>query len=895
MSPPVAVIQVIYGGFVNTDVPSSTGRKTEISQLIEVVDGVRDGVGGAVVIVGEFGSGKSTVGRTVGPLSGLRTRFVCARAGEHAAELLTRLLGTASYSDAADAVAMVDIVLDALVKLTRTGPLLAVVDDLDLADDSARKVLGTLARRIRHLPVGLVLIGWRRGDRLPAGATALRLHPLSAHDTASITRGRLGSSAPDWVVDSIAAAAGGNPLAAKEMSAALTPDEAAGRGALADPPRPGPGWTARWADLAGVLSANDRSAMLVAAVGDGLSSSVLDDACARLGGGADALESLEAMRLVRVDDSSRAWSRRPHRSAVFHAADPASINAVHAALAGALSDAADPEQRLAQVMHLAAPSDTPAEAVGDTLERILRTAHASAETLTGWLRAAESTDDDAVRARRLVSAGLVSWLLGRPEQAEWLIGRAGLAGRDDFVAGTTAQIRGALALSQGLPADALRILTAGADAAALRDPKLAVDLAARVTGLAWWGGRSDWAAQAVDLAAAITDTGVYANLVREAAPAGLAVMRDEFSPAVDDLARSLRDAEQLTQPRELLFAAEVATMVGDDIGTRRFCERAIRVMRVRGHATELPFALQLAALVLAGQGRSEAAHDRAEEGIRLADQAGEQTDGAFQHTVLAHLAALDGDAAACGMHRRAVVGRGKDHPTASIEWAEGRLAVSQGRFTDAVDLLVPTVLYDGRHPEVSLMATPDLVEAAVAVGNVELAREASSRFERWCQAGSSWGGAVAPRLRALLAGSGAEALFEEACHAPGLAHRPLEAARTRLAFGTYLRGERRRAEAREQLHPALALFESLQLPAWVDRTRSALRASGEGRTHDIVVADVLTDQELAIARMVSIGRSNRDVAGTLHLSSRTVEYHLSKVYVKLGLDSREQLAGVLAD
>lgn len=895
MSPPVAVIQVIYCGFVNTDVPSSAGRETEIRQLFEVVEGVRNGAGGAVVIVGEFGSGKSTVGRTVGSRSGLQTRNVSARAGEPAVELLARLIGTASHPAESDVVTVVDMALDALAELTRTGPLLAVVDDVDLVDDRARKVLGTLSRRIKHLPVGLVLIGWRRGDRLPAGASVLRLHPLSTHDTASIVRGRLGTSAPDWVVDSIVVAAGGNPLAAREMAAALTAEETAGRGTFAELPGPGPGWAARWTRFAGALSDADRTAMLVTAAGDGLSSRVLDEACTRLGLGADALETLGAKRLVRVDDAGRAWSRRPHRSAVFHAADSASIDAVHRALAGALSDAADPAQRLAQMMHLAARADTPAVAVGDGLERILQTAHASADTLTGWLRAAESTDDDVVRARRLVSAGLVSWLLGRPEQAEWLVGRAGLAGRDDFAAGTTAQVRGALALSHGLPADALRILTDGAGAAALRDPKLAVDLVARVTGLAWWGGRADWAAKAVDLAASITDTGVYATMVREAAPAGLAVMGDEFSPAVEDLARSLRDAEQLTQPRELLFAAEIATMVGDDIGTRRFCERAIGVMRVRGQANELPFALQLDALVLAGQGRSEAARDRAEEGIRLADYAGEETDGAFQHTVLAHLSALDGDAAACGRHRRAVVGRGHDHPTASIEWAEGRLAVSQGRFVEAVDLLVPTVLHDGRHPEISLMATPDLVEAAVAVGNVELVREATARFERWCAAGSSWAGAVAPRLRALMAGGGAEALFVEACQAPGLAHRPLEAARTRLAFGTYLRGERRRAEARQQLHPALALFESLQLPAWIDRTRSALRASGEGRTHDIVVADVLTDQELAIARMVSIGRSNRDVAGTMHLSSRTVEYHLSKVYVKLGLDSREQLAGVLAD
>ncbi|GGG28814.1 transcriptional regulator [Rhodococcoides trifolii] len=890
--------QVIYPGAVTTDLPRVTGRETEVGQLGEALDRIRAGVGGAVVIVGEFGSGKSALGRTVGPLSGLPTRFVRARVGEHARELSDRLFGTTLVGDDVEDVAAVNSALDALEDSARGGPLVVVVDDLDRADPSARRLLGILARRITPFPVLLVLIGWRRGEALPSGARVLRLHPLSTGDSAAIVRGALVPSAPDSVVDDIAAASGGNPLAAREMAAALTSDEVVGRAGLPVPPRPGTGWTARWRVIEEGLSETARVAMLVVAAGDGLPIGVLALACMRLGLGRDDVDVLESRRLVRVDESDRAWSRRPHRSAAFHCADAVLRRAVHRALADELQDNAD--FRLLSALHRCSAEDGSAEDVGDELESILRNVEASPDALIGWIRAAELTTNHDVRARRLVSAGLVSWVIGRPAQADWLVTRAGLTGRDISIAGTAAQIRGAVALSRGLPADALRILVDGAGAAVRRDPRLAVDLAARVTGLAWWGGRADWAEKASTLAASLGDSavegssGLFTALVRMAAPAGVAVMQDDFRPAVGDLIRSLRDAENLVEPRELLFAAEVATMIGDDVGTRLFCERAIRVMRARGRATELPFALQLHALVLAGQGRREAARTNADEGLSLAAHAGEETDGAFQHTVLAHLAALDGDTASCEQHRSAVTGRGAEHPTASLDWAAGRLAVSLGRFDDAIEILVPTVLGDRRHPEVSLLATPDLVEAAVASGKPDLVEQALARFGRWCEAGSPWGNAVEPRLTALAAGD-SDALFDKACRAPGLAQRPLEAARTRLAYGEHLRGKRRRVEAREHLHAALAVFESLQLPAWIDRTRSVLRASGEGRTHDIAVADVLTPQELDIARMVSAGRSNRDVAGTLHLSSRTVEYHLSKVYVKLGLDSRDQLAGALAD
>jgi len=884
--------------------PDLAGREPEIGLLHAFADRVRSGSGGGLVVVGEHGIGKSTLTRAVLPQEGLRIVERRARADEMAPELAARLFGgppaLVGRRHGGGLVAAADAALDAIAAEAQGGPVLWVVDDLDLADRSSRAFLGYVARRITHLPAGMALVGWRRGEPMPAGAEIVRLHPLPERETTEIVRNRVGPLAPDWVVDELASAAGGNPLAALEFGAMLSPDELAGRSRLPMPPRPGSGWTDRWLGLAAGLSAAERTAMLTVAAGDGLGVGVLDRACVLLGCGPDALVALEARRLVRVDQGGRGWARRPHLSAVYHAATTERRTAVHAALAAALDESDSGGDAVSSIAHLRqrAAAARPSEAkTGDDLEVALQQLPASPESVDAWIRASELTSDRGVRARRLVSAGLASWQIGRPALAAELVEQAGPRAEEPAVAGTAALVRGAVALSHGLPADALRVLTEGARAAADREPSLAIDLVARSAGVAWWAGRIDWAERAVELAELIDTGSPYAAFVRAAAPAGLSLLRSDFAPAVGILTQALREAENLTEPRHLLFASEVAGLIGDDLGTRRFHDRAIQVMRGRGRATELPFALQLGALVLAGHGRSEAARASAREGLLLATRAGEEAGGVFQHAMLAHVDALDGDREACEEHRRSVARLDGEQPVASLSWAVGRLAVSQGRFGDAVEILEPAVLGEHRHATVSLFATPDLVEAAVAVGRPQLALEALVRFSGWRTAGSPWAAAVGPRLLALVAPAAeADQQFASACRAPGLAYRPLEAARTRLAYGNYLRGQRRRAEAREQLHVALGLFESLQLPAWSDSTRSALRASGEaGTTRRGEGETLLTPQELEIARMVSEGRSNREVAGTLHLSSRTVEYHLSKVYVKLELSSRDQLARALAE
>jgi DNA-binding CsgD family transcriptional regulator len=200
-------------------------------------------------------------------------------------------------------------------------------------------------------------------------------------------------------------------------------------------------------------------------------------------------------------------------------------------------------------------------------------------------------------------------------------------------------------------------------------------------------------------------------------------------------------------------------------------------------------------------------------------------------------------------------------------------------------------------PIPGLLSAPDLVEAAVRGGRGELAAPSMRRFEDWQRrTGSAWGAGVAHRMRALMAdGDDAEEHFLAALRDAD--RQPmLEVARTRLHYGELLRRARRKLDARDQLRAALTVFESVGAEPWAERARAELRASGEGvaRSLDGGALDELTPQEREIALLVAGGATNREVAAQLFLSVRTVEYHLHKVYTRLGITSRVALARALS-
>jgi DNA-binding CsgD family transcriptional regulator len=227
-------------------------------------------------------------------------------------------------------------------------------------------------------------------------------------------------------------------------------------------------------------------------------------------------------------------------------------------------------------------------------------------------------------------------------------------------------------------------------------------------------------------------------------------------------------------------------------------------------------------------------------------------------------------------------------------WALGRLELGLGRPAEALAHL-EAVQHGGKgvsHPLVRLTSAPDLVEAAARAGRQETSHAAMEAFDGWARASDSdWMRSALERMRGLLAGGDdAEAHFEASLEAIGDRF-PFDGARTRLVLGEWLRRARRRSDAREHLRAAHAVFEALGAQPWADRARLELRATGEaGPRSASSTLDGLTPQELGIARLVADGATNKEIAAQLFLSVRTIEYHLHKVFTKLGIASRHALA-----
>jgi DNA-binding CsgD family transcriptional regulator len=292
----------------------------------------------------------------------------------------------------------------------------------------------------------------------------------------------------------------------------------------------------------------------------------------------------------------------------------------------------------------------------------------------------------------------------------------------------------------------------------------------------------------------------------------------------------------------------------------------------------------------------------AAEGLRLARETGQETNASFVLGTLARAEAAQGREADCREHAeeamRLAAAHGLPLPGAVGLLALGALELGLGHPDEALVHL--TAISDRGSgpvsPLVVLFAAPDLVEAAVRAGRQDSAAAALARFEPWAaHAPAPWPRAAAARMHALLAeGEEAEQYYEKALAHHAEAELPFDHARTLLLHGADLRRRRRRADARPHLRAALAAFERVGAEPWAERARGELRATGEtARRREPSTLDQLTPQELQIARFVSAGATNREVAARLFLSPRTVEYHLRKVFTKLGIAARSELARLL--
>ncbi len=379
-------------------------------------------------------------------------------------------------------------------------------------------------------------------------------------------------------------------------------------------------------------------------------------------------------------------------------------------------------------------------------------------------------------------------------------------------------------------------------------------------------------------------------------------MRDVLLGRFDRAAGPLRRVVAYEQggdgAESLLRAASAALMLGDVAAARRAGARALAAARVHGCAALEPRALEYLAYAELRAGRHQLARTHAEEGLRTASRTGQRNTAAHHHAVLALAASIEGERDVVAEHVEAALRTARRHGLAQAatlaQWAAARADLGAGRPREAADRLGPLVRPGARrgHFAVWMLAVPCFVEATALTGRPELAASAVEDFAVWagCRADPQ-APAQLLRCRALLAAPDeADALYRRALDRHEETAGDFERARTELLYGKWLRRRRRLREARTRLGEALMGFERCGAHLWAEQAAAESRAGGAapGRTGAGDLS-ALTPQQLRIARCVAEGATNREVALSLSVSTRTVDYHLRNIFATLGVRSRVEL------
>ena len=405
---------------------------------------------------------------------------------------------------------------------------------------------------------------------------------------------------------------------------------------------------------------------------------------------------------------------------------------------------------------------------------------------------------------------------------------------------------------------------------------------------------ADFASRAAD----VTPGGEIDSFTKASLIAGAADVSGDYERGRALSAELVELAEGIDDPPCLIWASLAAARVGMRRAALHHANRAVSYARERGAMTTLPFSLQVHAAALIGESRFDLAYASSHEGWRLALDTGQLWAAGWNLMRLVQIDALRGEDELAHVHAAELHALVARSGAAAIGQYAGRslalLDLCRGRPGEALERLLTIIstARPGSHP-LFMYGVPDAVEAAVRVDRLDEVSAHADRFRHWAeQSRSPEGLALLARCLGLIDAPNAGEHFARAIElAPALS--PFDEGRSELLYGEWLRRQRRRIDARRHLRGALERFGRLGTPPWEARARSELRASGEtARRRDPSTLDQLTPQELQIARLVATGKTNPEVAAQLFLSPRTIDYHLRKVFSKLGIASRAELAGL---
>jgi len=770
-------------------------------------------------------------------------------------------------------------------------PLLVLVDDVQWLDEPTRDVLGFVVRRLAADNVAVVLAARPDGlgDLGRVVELVVEIAPLDDLSAAAVLAEVLVEIDPA-AREVVLAAAHGNPLALLELPRRLTDGQRRGLEPL--PPTLVAGGLVEqaFAASASALPERVRLALATASLLDEGAIGELVAATAELGVSIADLEPAEAQGLVTLASGRVAFRHPLVRAAVLQAIGDAGRRSVHRALAAVLP----PGERRA--LHRAEAAVGPDEGAGrELIDAATTVPPITAAALLA--RAAELRVADADRALTLSAASSAALAAGRLDQADSLAHRAATLDPPPAVRGAALVVRGRIAWVARSAREACELLLDGAELLESSDRPAAAS-AIRDAFLASLPG----GAPAVTVRLGERFLGV---VDRTTAPArasatlaeGICLIQSGKGKEGETVLRGLLDGEAIaaTTAREAYLIA--ALWLADHRRALNESELAIAEARASGHVVGLPRLLLFAGFSQARLGRFSAAYAGVSEAVDMAEELGQAAIWCDCANTLAGLEARLGLHGRCREHAEQAIERstslGLDwyasHATINLALSE----LAQGRAARVVELLEPL----HAHSRAAGIVDPgeygyhELIEAYILLGRLEEATGCLAELERLLLSVPRRSEQLhAVRCAALLAdGEKAQSLFVEAL-ALDTGEMPFEVAYTHLLFGEWLRrtGERRRA--RGQLTAALDIFERLGSEWWAERCRRELAASGARlRRLDPATRDELTPQELQVALQVARGLSNREIAQTLFLSPKTVEFHLTRIYRKLDLHARTEL------
>jgi DNA-binding CsgD family transcriptional regulator len=908
------------------------GRQAELDRVEALLDRARDGLGGALIIRGEPGIGKTALldaararagGMQVTQASGVESEagLPFAALGELAAPMLDHLAALPEPQAAALAAALALAPADGaanerlaifagflgLIGATaHDRPLLIMLDDAHWLDRSSAECLGYAARRLGERRVALVIAARPQGEAETLGGGAveeLSLRGLGRSD-ALLLLASAQLAAP--VADIVLELSLGNPLSLLELPPMLSEAQRRGVAPIDSPPAPGGALGEALERRLAAAGPEAAELMLVASASFDRALGPVVAAARDLGVPDAALERCEEAGLLEIDGNAFRLAHPLLRGVAYEAAAPADRRRAHRALAGQTT----PDSA---AWHLAAAAVGPDEGIARALDGAAqragaRGAHeASADALE---RAAQLTSPGPDRWRRLFAAGISAALGGAYERAASLLESS--ADTDDpSMRVRSKHMLAMVTLNGGIRGahESFTLLTTEAERIAPSDPAVAAllyadagvtatvagvcdlvlgsaekavgwlpedapsSIRAQVESIHGMGlalkGRISEAAEALDRAGALLGT---IDPVSPAAQSTSFALMGRFSTG--DVARLRAEthafAEAARESRSIgvlpwfqLQAADAAYRLGAWDDAEREANEAVANAEVSSQLGPLSVALIIRGRIHAARGREAAARVDANRGVEIADPVG------YGSPRLWSMACL------------------------------GFLELGLGRAEEAIEELEQAhVLADisGLDDPLIVPWAPELIEAYARAGRdgeaVELAAVLGEQAER---SGAPLALALAARCRGLVAEAGFEPEFERALELHLAAGSPFERGRTLLAYGTRLHRARRRVDARKRLREALAAFEQLRARPWSAQARDQLRAAGAVERSRFDDPDALTGQEVRVAEAVARGLTNREVAAELFLSPKTIDFHLGRVYRKLDIHSRAELATLVAE